>query len=91
LTTQAFSSLCFGIPERCDGHGLKKAEKDMTDFIAQYRIEELSDDELRLKYSEIFNALAARQQNPKACCELQNTLQRIRIELGKRAAKPLGI
>jgi hypothetical protein len=56
----------------------------MTNLIAQSEIEQMSEQELRVKFYELFNALAIRQQTTLDCEEIRSALFRIQHELQKR-------
>lgn len=56
----------------------------MTNLIAQSEIEQMSEHELRVKFYELFNALAIRQQTTLDCEEIRAALFRVQYELRKR-------
>ena len=59
----------------------------MNDFINQSEIEQLSDQELRVRFFEIFNALAQRQTIIQQYAEMQKELHSIQMTLYKRRLK----
>lgn len=56
----------------------------MSDYISQFEIEQMSEQQLRAKFHEIFNAIALKQQTTQDCEMLRTNLYRVQRELYKR-------
>ena len=59
----------------------------MIDYISQDELAALSVGELRLKLTQIFNALATHQRTLAECADLTEAMQAVRQEIRRRALK----